>query len=93
MTTRCIATLGTLALLAGCASAPRVEGDFGNSYESLVQAQVANPAVLQGPSTAPVTGVDPDYADNVVTSFRKDVAKRGEVKQPIQILVGGDSGS
>lgn len=93
MTTKCIAVLGAVVLLGGCAAAPRVEEDFGNSYDSLIKAQVANPATLASPSSAPITGVDPDYADNVVTSLRKDVAKREAVKQPIQILVGGDGGS
>lgn len=68
------------------------EADFGNSVNSLIKAQTANPATLTNPSTEPVTGVDPDYAGNVIEAMRESVAKPAEVKQPIEIRVGGPGG-
>ncbi len=92
MKIRIIAALAASSVLCACATAPRVEGDFGNSFDSLIKAQVANPAALNSPSSAPVTGVDPDYANNVVTEMRQHVGKRETVEQPIQIMVGGAVG-
>jgi len=94
MTIKIIATLAAVVVLAACAGTQSaVEVDFGLSVDSLINAQVANPATLSNPSTAPVTGVDPDYADNVVKEMRQSVAKPAEVKEPIQmILLGGQGG-
>ena len=44
---------------------------------------------LTSPSEPTVTGVDPDYANNVVTEFRKDVSKPEDVKEPIEMAVIG----
>ena len=80
--------------LAACANTPTAtEADFGNSVASLVKAQSADPASLSNPSTEAVTGVDPDYATKVIEAMRESVAKPTEVKQPIQIRVGGQEGS
>ena len=65
------------------------EEDFGNSMASLIKAQTADPSASSNPSTEPVTGVDPDYADNVIEAMRESVSKPAEVKQPIEIRVGG----
>lgn len=84
------------ALLAACSTGASLTGptpteeDFGNSVDSLIKAQVVNPSTLTNPSTAPVTGVDPDYANNVVEAMREGVSKSESVRQPIQIRVGGD---
>lgn len=81
--------------LAGCADTPRksaTEADFGNSVASMIKAQTADPATISNPSTEPVTGVDPDYAGNVIDAMREDVSKPAEVRQPIQIRVGGEGG-
>lgn len=76
----------------GMSPASSTEADFGNSVDSMVKAQTANPATLTNPSAEPVTGVDPDYAGNVIEAMRKSVAKPTEVKQPIEIRVGGQGG-
>lgn len=95
MTIKIITALVAIVAFAACTStstmtAPSAtEADFGNSVGSLIKAQTADPATLSSPSTAPVTGVDPDYADNVVKAMRESVAKPDEVKQPIEIRVGG----
>jgi type IV pilus biogenesis protein CpaD/CtpE len=95
MTIKITAALTVIIGVAACAdtstmTAPSAtEADFGNSVHSLVKAQTADPATLSNPSTAPVTGVDPDYAGNVIKAMREGAAKPADVKQPIQITVGG----
>ena len=82
-----------LATLAACTnSKTATEADFGNSKASLIRAQAADPARSSNPSTEPVTGVDPDYADNVIEAMRESVSKPEEVQRPIQIRVGEQSG-
>jgi endonuclease V-like protein UPF0215 family len=91
MTTKTIVVLAALGALTGCATSA-LEEDYGNSVASLIQAQTANPATLTSPSAVPVTGVDPDYANNVVTEFRKDVSKPEKVREPIEMAVISSSG-
>lgn len=89
-----VSSLG-LAACTGSSSVTTVsatEADFGNSVESLIKAQTADPATLSNPGAEPVTGVDPDYAKNVIDAMRESVAKPAEVKQPIEIRVGGQGG-
>jgi hypothetical protein len=87
-----IFVLAALIVIAGCANTKSAtEADFGNSMASLVKAQTADPATLSSPSTEPVTGVDPDYANGVIGAMRESVGKPEEVQQPIQIRVGGQS--
>jgi type IV pilus biogenesis protein CpaD/CtpE len=95
MTIKIIAVLATIVAFAACTDTSTMtasnatEADFGNSAGSLIKAQTADPATLSNPSTVPVTGVEPDYAGNVVKAMRESVAKPDEVKQPIVIQVGG----
>ena len=91
MTTRIIFTLAALGMLAGCATST-LQGEYGASVGSLITAQTANPATLTNPSDAVVTGVDPDYANNVVIEMRKAVAPPSEVKQPIEMVLMGSQG-
>ena len=64
--------------------AAAVEADFGNSVRSVIEAQTANPATLTSPSTATVTGVDPDYAQQrrrrrcARTSSKPEEVKRAD---------------
>jgi hypothetical protein len=91
-----IKTILTVTLLVGVAactnSKTATEADFGNSKDSLIEAQTANATVLSNPSTEPVTGVDPDYAGNVIEAMRENVSTAEEVQQPISIRVGGNQG-
>lgn len=91
MTTRIILTLAAAAALAGCASTA-LQDHWGQAAASLIPAQTANPATLTNPSTAPVTGVDGEYAYKVIEQMRKDVARPEEVKQPIQMTLWGQGG-
>lgn len=85
--------LAAVTSLAACGDSltrpSATEADFGNSAASLIKAQTANPAASANPSTEPVTGVDPDYASNVIDAMREAVSKPAEVQQPITIKVGG----
>ena len=94
MTIKIVAALAVVAGLAACSSTPSAtEADFGLSVDSLIKAQTASPVTLSNPSTAAVTGVDPDYAGNVVEEMRKSATKPAEVKKPIEmILMGGQGG-
>lgn len=86
MTIRTIVALAAVTALAGCATGA-LEADYGNSVASMINAQTANAATLASPSAAPVTGVDPDYANKVVTEMRKDVSKPEDVRKPIEMAV------
>jgi hypothetical protein len=91
MTTRTIVALTAIGALTGCATGA-LEADYGKSLASMINAQAANPATLTSPSATPVTGVDPDYANNVVTEMRKDVSKPEDVRKPIEMAVITSSG-
>lgn len=91
-TKRVLLLIGLAPAVVGCTAldgTTALESDFGSSARSLIQAQTANPATLAAPSAAPVVGVDPDYANNVVEAMREDVPKGEKVKQPIVMQVGG----
>jgi len=96
MSIRIIVLIAAAAALAACGGAwtrpTATESDFGNSKASLIKAQTANPATAANPSTETVTGVDPDYARNVVEAMRESVSKPEETQQPIAIRVGGQKG-
>jgi hypothetical protein len=91
MNKRIIILSAALAIAACTNAKTATEKDFGNSMASLEKAQAADPSKISNPSTEPVTGVDPDYADNVIEAMRESVAKPENVKQPIEIRVGGQS--
>ena len=87
MTTKTIVVLAVARRARRLRHHRALEADYGNSVASLIKAQAANPATLTSPSAAAVTGVDPDYANNVVNEFRKDVSKPENVKEPIEMAV------
>jgi uncharacterized lipoprotein len=90
-TIRIICAMAAIGALAACGTTP-TEADYGNSLASLVNASAYNPATLTSPSDAAVTGVDPDYANNVVVEMRKDVPKPEEVRKPISIQMFSSEG-
>lgn len=93
MNVKAILAVSAVIAVAACTnSKTATEADFGNSKASLIKAQTANPEVLSNPSTEAVTGVDPDYANNVIKAMREDVSTAEEVQQPISIRVGGNQG-
>jgi hypothetical protein len=87
-----IAGAAAIAACSGSWTRPTAtESDFGNSVASLIKSQTADPAAAANPSTEPVTGVDPDYAGNVIEAMREGVSKPAEVREPIAIRVGGQT--
>ena len=82
-----VAVAGIAACSGSMTKPTATEADFGNSHASLVRAQTENPETLSNPSTEAPTGVDPDYANNVLKTMRETVSKPGEVKKPIEIKV------
>ena len=97
MRMKSILALIAVAALAACTGSwtkpSATEADFGNSVASMVKAQTADPTTVSNPSTEPVTGVDPDYAGNVIDAMREGVSKPTEVKSPIEIRVGNQGGN
>jgi type IV pilus biogenesis protein CpaD/CtpE len=93
MSRKTVLAITALAALAACAGSwtkpSATEADFGKSVASMVKAQTQDPGTLSNPSTEAVTGVDPDYATKVIDAMREGVSKPTEVKQPIEIRVGG----
>jgi len=84
-----LAAVAALAACTGSMTKPTAtETDFGNSAASLIKAQTANPAAAANPSTDPVTGVDPDYANAVIDVLRESVSKPEAVRERILIQVG-----
>jgi type IV pilus biogenesis protein CpaD/CtpE len=84
------AAVAGVAACSGSMTKPTAtEADFGNSHASLVRAQTQNPGTLTNPSAQAPTGVDPDYANNVLKTMRETVSKPSDVKKPIEIKVDG----
>jgi hypothetical protein len=92
MSIRIAVTIIVAAALAACTGSftkpTATEADFGNSVASMIKSQTADPAP---PSTEPVTGVDPDYANKVIDALREGVSKPEQVREPITIRVGWQS--
>jgi type IV pilus biogenesis protein CpaD/CtpE len=92
--TTLLAAFAALAACSGSMTRPTAaESDFGNSAASLIKAQTANPAAAANPSTEPVTGVDPDYANNVIEALREGVSEPGKTQERIAIQVGTTGGN
>lgn len=93
MILRITTLLAAVAALAACTGPSATEADFGNSAAALIKAQAANPAASANPSTEPVTGVDPDYANNVIDALREGVSEPAKVPERIAIQVGSQGGN
>jgi len=91
MTNKLIVAMAAVGALAGCSSTA-VQDGYGNSLDSLIKAQTANPATLASPTDAILTGVDGEYARKALDEMRKSVAKPSEVKQPIEVVLMGTTG-
>ena len=75
---------------AGCSTdQTRTEADYGRSVREMINAQVADPATLTNPSSAAVTGADPDMVNAAINAMRGHVAQPGDVKRDIVLQVGG----
>ena len=84
MTTKTIVRDGCDRRLAGCGTTP-TRGRLREFAGFARQGAGRQPGDADEPEHAAVTGVDPDYANNVVTEMRKDVSKPEEVRKPIEM--------
>jgi hypothetical protein len=85
-----VLALSAALLLTACTySDPvRVEQDFGNSVRNMVKGQTYNPEASRHPPVGPPEGLDGTRGNRALETYRGDVAKPEEVKQPIQINIG-----
>jgi hypothetical protein len=87
---RFAAPIALAAACAACTNNPTVlEADYGKSVREMITAQVAHPETIANPSTAIVTGADPDMVNRAINTMRGDVAKPEDVKRDIVLKVGG----
>jgi type IV pilus biogenesis protein CpaD/CtpE len=79
----------TVIGFAGCSTQTPTEANYGKAVREMISAQVADPATLTNPSTAPVTGADPDMVNAAVNTLRGEVSKPEDVKRDIVLKLGG----
>lgn len=77
-----------LLVLAACAEPTALEKDFGNSVRAMVAAQKYTPPAAVQPVPVPI-GIDGKKAEQVLRTYRQDVSQPQEIKNEIQINVGG----
>jgi type IV pilus biogenesis protein CpaD/CtpE len=65
--------LGLALLLAGCATTPRLDRQFGDSVRATLAQQVANPAAAHNPN--PVNGIDGRAARAAQEQYEKSFGK------------------
>jgi type IV pilus biogenesis protein CpaD/CtpE len=89
-----IGTLLLTAMLAGCVSTEpeRVEADFGNSVNQMIQAQTHNPEAAARTESIPVKEMDGEMAINTLEALRKDTKRETEeFNNLINVQIGGGS--
>ena len=87
-----ILVTGAVAVgFTGCASKTPTEASYGQAVREMISAQVADPTTLTNPSTAPVTGADPDMVNNAINAMRSEVAKPADVKRDIVVKLGRET--
>jgi uncharacterized protein YcfL len=87
-----IGTLLLAAMLAGCVSTEpeRVEADFGNSVNQMIQAQTHNPEAAARTESIPVKEMDGEMAVSTLEALRKDTARDKEtINNVINVEIGG----
>ena len=87
-----IGTLLLAAMLAGCVSTEpeRVEADFGNSVNQMIQAQTHNPEAAARTESIPVKEMDGEMAINTLEALRKDTKRDTEaISNVINVEIGG----
>jgi len=74
---------------AGCSSAPkRVEADYGNSVNQLVQAATYNPEAAASTESIPVIGMDGKRAIRTLDAMRTDTERVENFNDIIDIELG-----
>lgn len=79
-----------MATSVGCTGTgpKKVEQDFGNSVRQMVAGQTMDRETAENPDPDGPDSGDGDRLNNVLESYRGDVAKPEEVGQPIVINAG-----
>jgi hypothetical protein len=76
---------------AGCSSAPkRVEADYGNSVNQMVQAATYNPEAAASTESIPVIGMDGKRALRSLDAMRTDTERVDDFNDVIDIELGGN---
>ena len=77
--------------IAGCSSAPkRVEADYGNSVNQMVQAATYNPEAAASTESIPVMGMDGKRALRSLDAMRTDTERVEDFDEVIDIELGGN---
>jgi hypothetical protein len=73
----------SLQLLSGCSqwnSDPtRLQADYGQSVRAMVSNQLYNPSKSQAPAALAPDGIEANKADSLLTGYRTDIGKAGNV--------------
>lgn len=79
----------TLGLVVGCSShgLERVEADFGNSVNQMVQGQIYDPEAAAFPDPEPPMTMDGIKADNALNNYHKDVGDPKQTEKPIMLQI------
>ena len=78
----------SIAVTACNTSAPtRLEDDYGNSVNQMVQAQVADPNAAAFPREDGPDSMDGDKAVQTLREYRGDVADPEDTSKPIEINI------
>jgi len=79
----------TVLLIGGCANSEprRLDAEFGNSIAGMIEGQTYNPHAAAAGSE-PVMGMDGRKAEGNLEAYRKDVQKKTQVHNVINIGVG-----
>ena len=85
--------LAALLIAAGCSSQPTTtepEVAFGDTVRGVMNSQIHDYDAAINPDPDAMEGSDPNRLNNVVEAYRDHITKPEEVRQPIQISVGGN---
>jgi len=80
--------LPVVATLAACAPTA-TEENFGVSVRQMIEAQTFDPSTLTTPSTETIEDSDARRLENVLETYRTDVARPGAVSEDVIIDVDG----
>lgn len=90
-----LVALSVIWLGAGCSSlmtSDRAEPEvaFGDTVRGVMNSQIHDYDAAINPNAEAIEGSDPNRLNNVVEAYREHISRPDEVRQPIQISVGGN---
>jgi type IV pilus biogenesis protein CpaD/CtpE len=81
--------LPVVVMLAACTKPTLTERNFGASVRQMIEAQTYDPSTLTTPPTEPIESADGQRLENVLETYRIDVAKPAAVSEDIGAVIGG----